>query len=83
MNNSTIAARVWARGARSTALEASSPRAGRDGSQTLAGRALRAQAVLMKGAKASQEWTTEVSRKSSASERRQHEGGVFLGFVSG
>ena len=35
--------RVWARGARSTALEASSPRAGRDGSQTLAGRALRAQ----------------------------------------
>ena len=29
--------RVWARGARSTALEASSPRAGRDGSQTLAG----------------------------------------------
>ena len=35
--------RVWARELRSTALEASSPRAGRDGSQTLAGRACRAQ----------------------------------------
>ena len=35
--------RVWARELRRTALEASSPRAGRDGSQPLAARALRAQ----------------------------------------